>query len=324
MELRRLRYFLRTAAEGSLGKASRSTGIAQPALGRQIALLEEELGVKLFERVAKGMVLTEEGAYLKEALEHPLQLMDLALHNVRAYSSRVEAALTFGLPPTIAGLMGPRLLNRLRRDLPHLKLRIVEDESVRLAADISKGLIDIAILVDAIPDSRAFHAEVLTEQLLLVGRHGAPALEQPNIEFRELRHLPLLLPGPQSALRTHLAKAAAGAEALIEAAFEIDSFEILTRAVANGEGFAILPAVALNSCADTVQIAGIPIVDPALDQSVFWGVQPSWRVPRATYNEVERAIFEEWYEAVAAGLWPATWKIDLQRLSMPLRLQTAQ
>jgi LysR family nitrogen assimilation transcriptional regulator len=324
MELRRLRYFLRTAAEGSLGKASRSTGIAQPALGRQIALLEEELGVKLFERVAKGMVLTEEGAYLKEALEHPLQQMDLALHNVRAYSSRVEAALTFGLPPTVAKLMGPRLLSRLGRDLPHLKLRVVEDESVRLAADISKGLIDIAILVDAIPDSRAFHAEVMTERLLLVGHRGAPVLEQQTIEFRELRHLPLLLPGPQSALRTHLEKTAAGAEALIEAAFEIDSFEILMRAVADGAGFAILPAVALNSCTDAGQVSGIPIVDPDLDQSVFWAVQPSWRVPRATYNEVERAIFEEWYTAVDAGLWPATWKLDLDRLSMPLRLEARQ
>lgn len=320
MELRRLRYFLRVAADGSLGKASRSTGIAQPALGRQVQLLEDELGAKLFERVPKGMVLTDEGAYLKEALENPVQLIDLALQNVRSYAARVEAALTLGLPPMIAQFIGPRLVDRLQSELPHLKLRIVEDESFRLASDLSRGLVDIALLVDARPDSRAFHAEVLSEPLLLVGLRGSPVLERTSIALHELRQFPLVLPGAQSALRTRLAKAAAGAETVIETGLEIDSPDILMRALHDGKGFTVLPPLAFRSAAGGEMLAGIPIVEPQLEQSVFWAVQPHWRVPRKTYNEVERAIFEEWYPAVTSGEWPGSWKLDIERLSLPLRL----
>lgn len=321
MELRRLRYFLRIAAEGSLGKASRAMGIAQPALGRQVQLLESELGVSLFQRVAKGMVLTDEGEYLKEALEQPLQQVDMALQNVRSYSARVEAALTLGLTPVLADFLGPRLLQRLRSELPNLMLRIVEGDSNRLAGEISRGLVDIALVVDTTPDSRAFHSEILTEQLMLVGPPDALAGLCPDsgggVAFWQLEGLPLVLPGPHSALRTKLTKAAAGAETTIMAALEVDSCALAKRAVIDGAGFTILAPMAFKAEMERGELAGRPIY--GLEQSVLWAVQPHWRVPRGTYNEVERVIFEELYRVVASKEWPANWTLDLARLSLPLR-----
>ena len=321
MELRRLRYFLRVATEGSLGKASRALRIAQPALGRQIQLLENELGVRLFQRVAKGMALTDEGECLKEALEHPLHLVDIALKNVRSQSARVEAALTLGLPPTIVPFLGTRLLRRFRRDLPKLKLWIVDADSHRLAAELTRGLIDIAMLVDVTPGAKAFHSEVVVEQLMLVGPPGTLPTLRPLLPFKDLQSLTLVLPGPQSSLRTKLAKAAAGAEISIEAALEIDSLELAKQAVLAGAGFTILPPIAFVREAERGELSGLPIGDPLLVQSVLWAIQPNWRVPRSTYNEVERVVFEEWYSAVACGEWPAHWMLDLTRLSLPFRLE---
>lgn len=324
MELRRLRYFLRIAAAGSLGKASRALGIAQPALGRQVQLLESELGVSLFRRVAKGMVLTDEGEYLKEALEHPLQQVDIALQNVRSFSARVEAALTLGLTSTVADFLGQRLLQRLSSELPNLMLRITEGSSTRLASEISRGIVDIALVVDAAPDARAFHSEILTEQLMLVGRPDALATlggktSQP-LPFKQLEGLPLVLPEPHSALRTKLTKAAAGAEAAITPVLEIDSDALRKKAVCAGTGFTILPPVAFTAEACRRELLGRPIA--GLKQTLLWAVQPHWRVPRSTYNEVERIIFEELYRSVASGEWPAEWILDLARLSLPLRLET--
>jgi DNA-binding transcriptional LysR family regulator len=321
MEFRRLRYFLRIAAEGSLGKASRALGIAQPALGRQIQLLEAELGVRLFQRVAKGMLLTDEGEYLKEALEHPLQLVDIALQNVRSYSARVEAALILGLPPVIAQFMGARLLQRLRTDMPNLKLRIAEGDSTRLAEDISRGLVDIALLIDVTPDRRAFHAEILTEPLMLVGPPGTLPAHRNPMAFKELEGLPLVLPGPQSSLRTRLTKVAAGLDATIRVVLEIDSACLAKQAVRTGAGLTILAPATFKPEAERGELAGVPI--SGLEQSVLWAVQPHWRVRRSTYNEVERVIYEELYAAVSSGEWPADWKLDLARLSSPLRLNRA-
>lgn len=320
MELRRLRNFLRIASEGSLGKASRAIGIAQPALGRQVQLLESELGVKLFERASKGMVLTDEGEYLKEALEHPVQQVDLALNNVRSYSTRVEASLVLGLPPVLAEAFGGRLIARLRREMPNLKLHVVERGSIELARDIARGLVDIALIIDVPPDSRAFHSEILTERLMLVGPTGSIAARFPDpshcLPFSQLEGLPMVLPGPNSTLRTKLTKAAAGVNATIHVPLEVESLTMAKQAILTGGGFSIMTPLAFSAEEARGELAGRTIA--GLEQSLLWAVQPRWRVPRSIYNEVEHSIYQELYLAVDQGEWAATWTLDLDRLSLPL------
>ena len=85
-----------------------------------------------------------------------------------------------------------------------------------------------------------------------------------------------------------------------------------------GAGYAILPPIAFKPEAERGELIGVPIIDPRLEQPVFWAIQPHWRVPRSTYNDVERVVFEEWYAAVTSGEWPATWRLDLSRLSSPI------
>jgi DNA-binding transcriptional LysR family regulator len=313
MELRRLRYFLRIAAEGSLGKASRALGVAQPALGRHVQMLEEELGVKLFRRVPKGMQLTDEGEYLKEALEHPLDLVHKALHNVRAFATRVEASLVLGLPPEIAPILGARLVRRLQADLPNLSLKVVEADSASLAADLARGLVDIAVLVAIVPAEKIFHFEVVREPLLLVSPAGSPVAARDSVAFGDLRGLPLILPGMQAGLRTRLEKACLSTDIELNVVLEIDSVELTRQAVRQGLGHAVLPPAAIRAEAGLV---GAAIVDPRLDLVTRCAVRPRWPVPRRTFDAVESAIFEEWFAAVHDGDWPAEWLFDMSRLGL--------
>lgn len=311
MELRRLRYFLRIAAEGSLGKASNALGIAQPALGRQIQMLESELGVKLFQRVPKGMRLTEEGEYLKQAIEHPVEQVSIALRNVRTHAVPVEASLVLGLPPVIVQVFGPRVVSRLQRDFPNLRLKVVEGDSGKLAAELAGGVVDMALLIGIFPADKVFHAEVMSEPLLLVAHPDSPIATRADIAFRELPELPLIVPGTQANLRTQLAKAELAAAISLNIILEIDSSELAKQAVRAGLGYAILPAVAFKAEVERGELVGIPIVDPDISQIIRLAVRPHWPVPRATYDAVQRAIFEEWFGAVSSGDWPAQWLIDL-------------
>lgn len=315
MELRRLRYFLRIAHEGSLGRASRGLGVAQPALGRQIQLLESELGVKLFRRVPKGMRLTEEGEYLREALDHPLAQLDLALKNVRALAARAEVFFTMGLPPGVMQLLGPRLFLRLSRDLPNLRLRFVESDSAALAADLLRGAVDIAVLTGVTPDDRVFRSEVLREPLLLVGAPGSALAGRETIAFADLHHFPLILPSAPDGLPTLLEKLAARGDDRFVVASEVDSIDLAKQVVAAGAGYTILPPLLCRDEVARGELIAAAVVDPAIDRTVLYAVQPLWRVPRSTYNEVERVIFEEWTAAVAGGEWPAEWLFDHRRLS---------
>lgn len=209
MELRRLRYFVRIAAEGSLGAASRVLGIAQPALSRQMQLLESELGVPLFVRIAKGMRLTDEGEYLRDALSHPLQQLDVAFQNVQNFSTRVEATCTLGLPPLVAQNIGFRIVNRLATDLPNLKLRLHVEDSTKLNGELLRGTVDIAILVGLAPDDRLFHGELLREDLLLIGAPGSALDGKHSVDFRDLDKFDLILPSLPASIPVSLEKLAA-------------------------------------------------------------------------------------------------------------------
>jgi DNA-binding transcriptional LysR family regulator len=315
MELRRLRYFLQVAREGSLGRASRSLGVAQPALGRQIQLLESELGVKLFRRVPRGMRLTDEGEFLQEALDHPLRQMDLALKNVRSFAARVDVAFTMGLPPGIAQLLGPRLYLRLARELPNLRLRFVESDSASLAADLLRGVVDIAILAGITPDDRVFRSEVLREKLLLVGAPGSALAGRESIAFADLQDVPLILPSQPDGLPTQLEKLAARMATRITVVSEVDSIELAKDVVKAGAGYTFLSPLACREELARGDLVAAAVTDPEIDRIVLYAVQPLWRVPRTTYNEVERVIFEEWSAAVASGTWLAEWLFDPRQLS---------
>ena len=315
MELRRLRYFMQIAAEGSLGKASRSLRIAQPALGRQIQLLEAELGVQLFERGPKGMRLTDEGVYLNEALAHPLDQVDLALRNLRSHSTQIEATLVLGLPPSFTQCFGPRLVKQLRESLPNLRLHIADDRSEELAAALAQGLVDIALLEGVVPDEKVFDTVMLREKLLLVGAPDSALRNRRTVPFSEIPDFPLILPGNQASLPIRLSKLATRMSTSLNIAYEIDSTELTKQSVKAGLGYAILPPRAFLAEAERGELVSAAFENPAVDETVSFAIQPHWRVPLRTYRAVERVLFEFWMSIVDSGEWPAEWLLDRNLLS---------
>lgn len=138
----RLRAFLVTAEEGSLSAAARALGLAQPTLGRQVAALEEELGVALFERVGRSLSLTRSGL---ELLEHARAMGEAAGRVSLVASGRVEAVegeVTVTASDVISAWLLPPVLERLRQAAPGLSLEIVATNSLR---DIRRREADIAI-----------------------------------------------------------------------------------------------------------------------------------------------------------------------------------
>jgi len=317
MNLRRLRLFLGTAAEGSISRAARDHGLAQPALTRQIQLLEAEIGAQLFERSPRGLRLTDTGQFLKDALELPLSEIETALRSARSFSTQVKASLTIGMPPSISELFGERVVTRLRETLPNIALRIVEEDSSKLAFDLSRRLIDTAVLVSIIPEQRVSRAEVLSEPLMLVGAPQSDIVTQGPVPLRRLEGLPLILPSPASGVRINLDRAAETAGIKITPVLEVDSIELTKRLAAQGDHCTIMPERAYRDDVRAGLLTAVPIVEPQLTQPVIWAVKPDWRLPRAVYNELERVVIEEWYESVTAGEWPAEWVFDFSILSIP-------
>jgi len=322
VNLKRLRYFLGTAAEGSISRAAQANGIAQPALTRQIHLLEAEIGVRLFERSSRGLRLTDTGQFLKDALETPLGEIETALRSAQTYPTQVRASLTIGMPPSISALFGGRLVGRLREALPNIALRIVEEDSSKLALALVRRSIDAAVLVAVVPDQRVSRTQVLSEPLMLVGAPGA--FGEATISMRQIGTLPLVLPPLPSGLRITLERAAEAAGIKIAPVMEVDSIELTKQLVAETPNFTILPARNYRNEASRGLLVGIPILEPKLVQPVLWAVKPDWRLPRAVYNQLEKVVIEEWYYSVQSDEWPGEWVFDFGVLSLPFVGKLAQ
>ena len=148
MEFGQLRTLIHVAELGSLSKAADRLRIAQPALSRQVRMLEEELGIELFTRHGRGMVLTEQG---RDVLKHAVRISS-ELEEIRASASDVEAPLTgqvaIGLPPTVADIISVPLVAAFGMGHPNAVLRLVSAYTGYLMDWLHRGEIDLAVLYD--------------------------------------------------------------------------------------------------------------------------------------------------------------------------------
>ncbi|MCB9779198.1 MAG: LysR family transcriptional regulator [Alphaproteobacteria bacterium] len=138
----RLRAFLVTAEEGSLSAAARALGSTQPTMGRQVAALEEELGVTLFERVGARLELTESGF---ELLEHARPMGQAALQVSLAAAGRSEVIageVSLTASEAISAFLLPPVLAGLRRTHPGIQVELVASNVVR---DLHRREADIAV-----------------------------------------------------------------------------------------------------------------------------------------------------------------------------------
>src|SRR3954469_10734762 len=125
MDLRQLTTFVQVADLGSLSKAAERLRIAQPALSRQIRLLEEELKVTLFTRHGRGMVLTPAGELLRGRASGILRQVEEARADLMEEAGAVRGRVVFGMPPTVGDVLATRLIERFLALHPEVRLRVV-------------------------------------------------------------------------------------------------------------------------------------------------------------------------------------------------------
>lgn len=241
MEIRRLSYFVRIAEDGSLTRAAGMVRVAQSALSRQMRLLEEELGVTLFERTARGMRLTVEGERLHASVAAPLRELELAIQGIRSPPSREVAHLALGLPPSIADLMGRSLALQLRSAFPDVRFRLIEGPTGGLGDWLARGLIDFAVLEEVSRNDLLIEQKLLSLPFMLVGPSGIEAPSGSSIGVGEALALPLILPSHHLGMRAAINDAAQRSGLSLDIQMEADSTRLIVELVQSGVGYALLP-----------------------------------------------------------------------------------
>ena len=305
MELRQLRYFIGVAEAGSLLRASASLHIAQPALGQQMAALEDDVGAKLFERSSRGMKLTEAG---KTFLEHArVVLADVARAReaVRETSTSPGGDVVIGLTTTVALAATVPIVLACRERLPRVRLKVIEAYSGFLREWLLSGRLDLAIVYGDQPDAVLAKRPLLDEQLALVADTSSPPLKS-RLTLHEVMSHELVLPSREHGLRRIIDEACAphGLEPKLIA--EIDSLPSVKQAVASGLGCTILPIAAVAREVEEGRLQAATIVDERMIRRVVFAThvaRPSTAASAAVHELATGVIGQ----MVESGRWPGRW-----------------
>ena len=265
MDLKQLEYFVRVAELGSFTRASIALDIAQPALSRQVRLLEVELRQNLLVRNGRGAAPTEAGKLLLEHARGILHQVERAREELGRVRGALAGRVAIGLPPSLARVLTVPLTRAFRQQMPDAQLSISEGLSVTMQEWLVNGRLDIAVLYNAQPATGIEATPLVDEDLMLV-QPRPPGLPEdpppPPITLQEVARLPLVIPSRPNAIRMHVEAEMAAIGCRPTIALEIDGVSAILDLVADGTGNAILSrnavASSIKPSAFTVRAIGQP------------------------------------------------------------------
>lgn len=263
MDVSQLKTLIHVAEVGSLSRAADRLHIAQPALSRQIRLLENELGVPLFERHGRGMVITEMG---EEVLTHAARIMEEleAIRELTAKgSSSLRGLVSMGTPPTVAEIVTVPLVTRLQSDYNDLSIRLLSAFSGYLLDWLQRGELDLAVTYETTPLRTLRIHPVMNENLLLVSATDQTLALDRTVDFADLATMELILPSSKHVLRTIVDNCARQAGIVLKPKVEADSFGAMLSLVRNGTGATVLPLAPILPEVQSGQLFVANLANPA-------------------------------------------------------------
>ena len=256
--------------------------IAQPALSRQVRLLETDLRETLLLRNGRGVALTEAGRRLLDHGNRILQQVVLAREDMGASRGEPAGRITVALPPTISRQLTLPLIDVFQRELPKARLAVVEGLSAHIAEWIATGRIDIGLVYNPEAQAALELTPVLEELLCLVSRaaHAGMARRKaaPALPLRRLPDYPLVLPERAHAFRRLLETQATLAGVKLKVAWEVSSIPSIIDLVCAGYGHAVLGAGAVAASGRASELTIRPLSEPRLASVLCLAVSASKRL----------------------------------------------
>ena len=195
MEIRVLRYFLTVVREESITKAAEVLHITQPTLSRQLSQMEEEIGVRLFDRGARRIRLTNEGILLRRRAEEILQLVDKTEKELIEQDEQVEGKISIGCGEMASVRVLAELVRTFREKYSRVSFDIFTATADLVKEQMDKGLLDIGLLLEPVDmEKYDFIRLDMKESWVVLMRPDDPLAEKEYVTAEDLLSLPLILP----------------------------------------------------------------------------------------------------------------------------------
>lgn len=262
MELRQLRAFYTIAQVNNFTHAAEILGYAQPSITTQIQLLEEELGAKLFERIGRKVILTNEG---NSFLHYATEILRLAEESAALFTAtnQPRGSLTIGAGESLTLNRLAPLLQEYRTRYPQVEIILKTGSSKEFQWWLKNNSIDVAFIVGPELDQSELIAQQLTlESAVVIVNSAHPLATKKKISTQDLNGETLILSERGCNYRTLLDNIIREASLHPASIMESSSFTIMKQFVANGFGIAFLPLFAVEQELQNNQLTALHWMGP--------------------------------------------------------------
>jgi DNA-binding transcriptional LysR family regulator len=306
MDFKQLRAFLTVAETGNVTRAAEVLHLVQPAVSRQIMLLEQDVGAPLFIRERQGMVMTEAARAL---LPHA-RLAMLELERARAEIASTAAGgqgglrglATLGLlPSTIDMLSGP-LVSALAAGHPGIRLRLTMGYAGTLLQWLQTGEVDAALLYGSERSPEVRTQPLIEEPLWVIGPATAKLRRNRPRALAWLAGVPLVLPSAPHGIRALVDHACAVEGVQLRVTAETNALSVQRSLLLAGHGLTILPPIAVADDLQQGRLSGAPLCAPGITRTIVL----AWPAERAVGPHVRCAVdllVQSAQAAVESGAW---------------------
>ncbi len=246
MNIRDLKYIINLASEHNFAKAAKKSFVSQPALSMQIKKLEDELGVKIFERNNKNFLITDIGKEILKKAENIVkdseEIKNIAKNSKDPFINEVR----IGAFPTLAPYFFPNFVNKLHKKFPHLKIFLIEEKSSELNKKLINGDLDCILLANQLDINNIECKKIFCEDFFLATPLNHDFSKRKKISNKEIAGLEMMLLDEGHCLRSQALEFCSTFKIFENTNFRASSLETLKYMIASGNGITLIPKIAIK------------------------------------------------------------------------------
>lgn len=267
MDIRQLRTFVHIAELGSFSLAAQRLRIAQPALSRQIRLLEEELDARLFNRNSRGVSLTAVGTTFLEHAQGILRQLEKARSSVASEAKEISGHVVFGMPQSAGVILAVPLIEKFRAEHPLVTLQLIEAVGSMVHDWMTNGRLDVGVIYNPDISGQLSTQALWSEDLHLVGHANAFAPHE-EVPFAIAARKELALPAMGNGLRGLVERYARHADLELNTVVEADAQRIQQELARLGLIYTILPRASVAPQIEAGTLSAARIVEPVIPRTL--------------------------------------------------------
>ena len=258
MDIANLQAFIAVASSGSFSAASENLFLTQPAISKRIASIEDELGTPLFDRIGRGIQLTEAGQALLPRAQKILLEIEDSRRAIQNLSNQVGGTLRFATSHHIGLHRLPPILRQYTKDFPNVELDIQFMDSEQACRAVEQGKLEMAIVTLPLAPAESLNLQqIWTDKLTVITGKTHPLSKKKRVILTDLARHKAILPARGTFTREIIEQAFLAKDLLLDISLASNYLETIKMLVSVGLGWSILPEIMNGADVNSIKVTGL-------------------------------------------------------------------